>query len=63
MHLDRTPQCNIIGFRCVPNGALKDKNLMSFSVKAKAKNVSLHPNISCYLEPEPLYQTVSACFF
>lgn len=34
-----------------------------FSVNAKTKNVPLHPNISFYLEPEPLYPTVSACFF
>lgn len=34
IHLDRTPQCSIIGFHCVRNGALKDENLMSrrFSV-------------------------------
>lgn len=64
MHLDRTPQCNIIGFRCVRNGALKDENLMSrrVSVKARTKNVPLHPNISFYLEPDPIFPTASACF-
>lgn len=67
MHLDTTPQWNIIGFRCVGNGALKDENLMSkrFSVDANTKNVPLHPNTAFYLQPDPLeqFQPVFVGFF